>query len=131
MTITSDEKQSESMLVMLVRMEGKLDLTSQRLGDVVPRVERHEQAITDLLLSVQGLADAADSRDRANAAAWKARDDTVEATARALAEAKSTQDDTAKQEVLKSNMSWNPWTKVFAVAAFIGVLVSIWVSVGA
>ena len=110
---------------MLVRMEGKLDLTSQRLSDVVPRVERHEKDITALLLSVQGLADSAKSRDAANAAAWKARDDTVEATARALAQAKTTQDDAASAETVKADKSWAPATKLIAILGGVSVVIVI------
>jgi hypothetical protein len=109
---------------MLVRMEGKLDLTSQRLSDVVPRVERHETAITDIMLAVQGLADQAKSRDAANAAAWKARDDTVEATARALAEAKVTQEATAAAETVKADKSWSSVSKLIATISIVVAVVS-------
>ena len=83
-----------------------LNLVGYKVTDLVIRVDRHERDLGELKLSTQQLA--ADA---------VARDATVAATAKALREAKEAQDATARAEVSKSERSWSPFTKFFAVIA--------------
>lgn len=123
--MTADPPPQESQLVMLVRMEGKLDLLVHRMDDLQPRVAVLEQEHSHLALAVQGLEDQAKSRDAANAAAWKARDDTVEATARALAEAKVQQESTLAAETAKTERSWSPAAKLITALGVVVAVVSV------
>jgi chromosome segregation ATPase len=92
-------------------MEGKFDTLSMRVTDLVPRVDRHETAISSLELKVQRLGDEAQSRDKE-----------VVATAKALREAKEQAEATARAEAAKSDSTWQPVTKVFAVIAGLAVV---------
>ena len=91
------------------------DLLAQRVNDHGPRIDRNEDAIAVLTLKVQRLGDEAASRDQ-----------TVVATAKALREAKEAQDATSRAETAKSEQTWSPLTRLFAVVTIIGVIVAIY-----
>lgn len=82
--------------VQLTRMEGILTLIMYKVDALVPRVDRHEQEITDLHMSVQRLADEA----RATTA-------TAVVTAAALKDAK-------EAETAQSDRRWSPYARMFA-----------------
>lgn len=113
MTSMSEEtpRTAESVPVMLVRMEGKLDLVSAKVTDLIPRVTRLEdrtKSLEDLTLSL--------SKDAEAEAAKKI------ALALALKEA----DETRRNQ---SEQSWTPIQRFMAILASIGVVVAIAVQI--
>lgn len=103
---TSDGNLPEATPVQLTRMEGTLNLITHQLGEMVRRVDRHEERIGVIELSVQRLGDNAIANEK-----------TVEQTARALKDAKEATEATARAEVAKQDMTWTPMTRLFAIAA--------------
>ena len=89
----------ESTPVQLTRMEGKLDLISFRMDDVVARVERHDTEIAALTVTTQRL----DSDAKAAAA-----------TALALAQALREADDMRSRKVAET---WTPFQRFLAALA--------------
>jgi len=121
-----DGMPAESVPVTLARMEGNINLILFQVTQVASRVdhvevvlESHANRLGTLEKGQQGLSDGMIARDR-----------TAIEKAQALKDAKDAQEATARAESAKSDQTWSPFAKMFAVAAFIGVLVSIWVSVG-
>ena len=106
-----------SVLVLLARIEGKLDGIQLQLGDVVKRVDRHEVQLSALTLAAQQLTSDALSRER-----------TVVATAEALALAKSTAEDTARAASAKDAQSWSPVTRIFAAVAAVAIVFNLYQS---
>lgn len=102
---------AEMPAVQLARIEGKIDLMAERAANTSARVEKLEtyrerdaQAIGELRLGHQQLASDAISRDA-----------TVATTAKALRDAKETQEATDRAAVARTESKWSPITKVFAV----------------
>lgn len=117
----------ETLHTMLVRVEGKLDLVTQRIDAVIPRVEAHEKSISTLVLTTQRLADNAVASAAATAAEWRVRDERVMATAQALAQAKATQEETAANERAKDATSWSPVSRLVAIlSAVVSVITVLW-----
>lgn len=114
--MTVEVTAAESLLVMLTEMKGDLKLVLQRMDDIVPRVERHDIAITSLLLSVQGLSDGMVARDR-----------TAIEKAQALKDAKDAQEATGRAEAARADTSWSPASKLIAsIGSAVAVLAVLW-----
>jgi len=92
-------------------MEGVLNRIADRVNDLRGRVDQHETDIATLKSLTQSLKEGAD-----------ASKETAVALALALKDAKETQEATARAEVAKSDQSWQPVTKVFAVIAGLAVM---------
>lgn len=87
--------------VQLTRMEGILTLIMYKVDALVPRVDRHEQEIADIHLSVQRLSDEA-----------KASAETAVATAKVLKDAR-------EAELAQSDRKWSPWSRMFIAVTFV------------
>jgi hypothetical protein len=105
------------MLVQLTRMEGVLNAVAEKVGDLRGHVDRHEVEISALQLTTQQLASDA-----------RAKDLTVLATAKALADAKTASDAAARAESDKADAAWSPTMRVLSViggfAALAGVVLA-------
>lgn len=121
MTVVEEEiiqpKHTESVMVTLARMEGKLNRVFDRVDDLRPRVDNHDVEIGVLKAKTQELELGA-----------KASVMTAEALAKALREAKETAEGAARTEAAKiatatqndaakAALGWSPITKLFAVLA--------------
>ena len=117
---------AESVPVSLARMEGKIDLVSDRVAGLMTRVDRHEASLGELKSRTQRLEDGA-----------KASTEKAEALALALKEAKDAVEATAAQEANKAQaaardktdrdaLGWSPITRLFAIAAAGLIVVNIW-----
>lgn len=93
--------------VQLTRMEGILTLIMHKVDTLVPRVDRHEQEIGHLSLTVQSLSDGA----KASAA-------TQAVTAQALRDARESQR-------LQSERTWTPIQRVIALAVGIATVTNV------
>lgn len=118
MAAENEEPSGGTVDVQLTRIEGTLKLILFQVTDHGQRLGQVENDISVLKLTTQRLDLDAISSAR-----------TVTATALALKDAKEAQEASSRAESAKEAQTWSPWTKMFAVAAFLGVLVSIWVSV--
>jgi hypothetical protein len=98
---------AEPVPVQLTRMEGILNLIAFRTDQVVARVDRLESVSDGLTLKTQRLADDA-----------LASRETALSLAKALKEA-----DEARRD--KSEQTWSPITRVFAVIAAIATVASV------
>ena len=109
--------------MMLARMEGKIDAVGRRLDDLVPRVERHDISVTNLLLRTQGLEDGAVARDKS----------AIE-KAQVLKDAKDAQESTARAVAAGAEKSWTPVARLMgyiaAVAVIWGILSNLHIGVG-
>jgi len=92
--------------VQLTRMEGTLNLINERLGTVSGRVDGHDRDIRAL---TDGHAEL-----RSETQTLREQAEADKATAVALALALKEADENRRK---KSESSWSPWTKVFAVLA--------------
>jgi hypothetical protein len=119
MTITNPEgtnmsEPTDTIPVMLARMEGTLGNVLDKVTNLVIRVDRHETHIGQLQLAVQRL----DLEAKASLA-------TVASTAKALREAKESQDEVTRAEIAKESQAWSPVTKVFALTTFLSTVFGI------
>lgn len=103
--------------VQLTRMEGILNLVAERVSNLGGRVDTHDREFDSVKADISGLQSLTQTlREGADA---------DKKTAVALALALKEADETRRT---KSEASWSPITKVFAVLAAVGVLVTIWYS---
>jgi hypothetical protein len=109
--LSDEEIAPVSTWVVLARMEGTLNLVAERVTNTARIVEQHSEDIGTLKSLTQTLREGADADKK---------------TAVALALALKEADETRRT---KSEASWSPITKVFAVLAAVGVIVTIWYSV--
>ena len=109
MTIVSDNQaqQAESTLVLLTRIEGKLDLVKDRVSGLATRVDRHDSEIGNLKAATQTL------REQAVAGAEKAV-----ALATALKEA-----DESRRN--KDTQVWSPFAKTITLIVAISGIASV------
>lgn len=105
---------TDTVPVMLARMEGTLGNVLEKVTNLVIRVDRHETHIGQLQLAVQRL----DLEAKASLA-------TVASTAKALREAKESQDEVTRAEIAKESQAWSPVTKVFALTTFLSTVFGI------
>jgi peptidoglycan hydrolase CwlO-like protein len=120
---------SESVMVTLARMEGKLNRVFDRVDDLRPRVDNHDAEIGALKAKTQGLelgAKASVETATALAKALREAKETAEASARMEAD-KVTK--AAQEEATKAALGWSPVTKVFAVLSAGLTLIVIYQSV--
>lgn len=96
--------EDESVLVQLVRLDGKLDRITDKVVEVRINSDRNQIDIGALKSLTQTLQE--------GAAASK---ETAVALALALKDAKETQEATARAEIAKSNKTWSPYAKVITV----------------
>ncbi len=112
------EPSAEPTPVQLTRMEGILNLINFQLGALVVRVDRHEERLGVVELSVQRLGDAAIA-DKL----------TVKQTADALKDAKEATEAAARAEALKADQTWTPVTRMFAVATVISTVLGVYFAI--
>ena len=99
---------SQSLWVVLARMEGKIDMVAERLMNTIRTVEQHSEDIGVLKSGQQRLSEQA-----------VARDATAVALAAALKEAE-------EQRRSKSDTAWTPPARVLAVVAAVCGLITTW-----
>ena len=116
----------EPVLVVLTRMEGKLDRVADRVTDLRARVDNHENEIGVLKSTTQSLQEgAAASKDTAVALALALKDakETAEGAARSEAAKMAA---IATDQTAKAALGWSPITKLFAVVAALAFVVNIY-----
>ena len=97
--------------MQLTRMEGVLNLIVERLGTVAGRVDGHDRDIKQLN---EGHAEL-----KSETQTLREQAEADKATAVALALALKEADENRRK---KSESSWSPWTKVFAVLAALYII---------
>lgn len=107
--MTSPEPIPTDAVIQLTRIEGKIDLIFFQVTDHAKILDRHGEDITQLKMTTQQLSSDAG-----------AREDTVVATAKALADAKKAQDDAVESK-------WAPWGRTTAIVVA-AVAVAQWLS---
>ena len=119
MTQPTPEHPPESVLVILARMEGKLDRVGDRVDDLRHRVDEHDGEIGTLKSRTQSLAEgalAAEKTALALAVALKDAKEATEATARHEADKSAVAE---REAATKAALGWSPVTRVFAAGSFI------------
>lgn len=112
----SDEPRStEPTGILLARIEGKLDLILFQVTDHAGRIKTLEADARQRASETQKLASDAAARDL-----------TVEATAKALREAKESEEAATRAEALRSDQAWTPITRGMAVIAVLTSLLSVY-----
>ena len=101
--------------VLLARIEGKLDLILFQVTDHAGRIKNVESDVRNLASETQLLASEA-----------KARDLTVEATAKALREAKESEEAATRAEMARSEQTWTPIARSLAILAVVTSLLSLY-----
>jgi len=124
--VTGEPREAESVSVSLARMEGKLDLVSDRVSGLITRVDRHESDIGALKSLTQTLKEGAVAdREKAEALALALKEakEAVEATALQEANKATVK---AREEKDKAALGWSPVTKLFAIVAALLVVVNLY-----
>lgn len=105
----------EPTTVQLTRMEGVLNLVAYQVTGLIERVDRHEAEIRILTSETQKLASDA-----------KANIQTVESTAKALREAKESEEAATRASLARSEQTWSPFARTLAVVAVLASLLSVY-----